>query len=375
MLLFNHMMIRLFYILPLITAMTFLGGSAAFAQTDDTTTADLAEVDTLVSLSQEADPTYDGIEIETPEENPSRFRLFWRGLRERVSVALTFDASEKTEKALKYAEERLLLAQRAFETAQDERARAQAYDHLEKAKAWLERMRIQQAKALEDSASNAERLLHNQAAQFERQRRIMDRIEQDVDEETQRRVLQLREQMVEEHRRLANAIANEQIPERVREQLSEIRTRIETHAQEVREQAQTFKELVEAAQSGDTEARAELEALKERREEALRKAMEEQQAKRSRFEEEFGMTLDTLFEKAAAGDEAAAALLERIKENPELRRRLNASLQNTDEPSTEIETETESEENEDLREARRLRAERIQKMMESNRGQTQNRRP
>lgn len=257
MLVFNHMTIRFIYTLPIIIAMMLWGGSAALAQTQDTETL--------------TDPAYEGIEIDTPQETPSRFRLFWRELRERVSVALTVDPSEKTDKSLKYAEERLLLAERLFENAQDERSREQAYAYLEKAKTWLERMRAAQVKALEQRQDDAERLMRNQAAQFERQRRVMDRIEQNLDEEDRRRVMEFREQMIEEHRRLTNAISNEQVPERVREQLSEIRTRIETHAQEVREQAQKWKELVEAARSGDAEAQAELDAFKERRKKASRK--------------------------------------------------------------------------------------------------------
>lgn len=363
------MTIRFLYTLPVIIILMLWGASTALAQTDTTTTIDakvVAEVEDLASQAAQTEPTYEGIEVEAQMSVPSRMRLFWRNMRERVSVALTFNPTEKAEKAVKYADEHLLLAERLFENAQSERVRRQAFENLEKAKAWMERLRTSQEQAVEQNDQNLGRLLRNRATQFERQRRIMDRIEEKANDK-QDRILEFREQLVEEHRRLENAIENENIPEDVRRRLEKVSERIETHAQQVREDVREAQALRETAKAGDEEAQGQLEQFRERRQEAIRVQREQREKLKEEFEEKFDTKLDELFSKSEKGDENAAAFLERIKNNPELRRRLNNDLQGEArevEETNESGNETESNE---MSEERRIRAERIKQMLEAER--------
>lgn len=357
------MNIRLIVLFPLITAMIFTGTLPVSAQTDNTTateTTSVNDVESLVSASEAIDPTYEGITIEEPSSVPNAFGLLFQDVRERLSVFFTFNQTAKAEKTLKYAEEHLLLAERAFETAENETTRRQAYAILQKSQDWLNHLQKAQDKALEQNDERMARLLRNRATLFEHQQAILDRIEEKVTTELSRedihRLLSMRASMLKAHERLANAIQNTNIPEDVRTRLSEISVRIETHAQSVKEAVQESQDLINQAQTETSDAQARLETWRERRLEILRKQIQDREQKMESFQQTFETKLDDLLTKSEAGDQEAAATLERIKNNPELRLRLNAALENNEE----------NEQEEEKRQMREQKTERLRENTEDN---------
>ncbi|MBI4714020.1 hypothetical protein HY771_02435 [Candidatus Uhrbacteria bacterium] len=257
----NKFYIFLILILPLL-----LFSSPVLAQTDD------------VENTEDAENTeYEGFKVEEPTEVPSGFGLFMRSMRERLSLTFTFNPDRRAERAMKFAEERMLIAEKMFEQGDGEELRLRARRMLEIAKTMMDRSQDSEDEALEDPDEETERLLRNRVRQFERHRAILDRLEEKVSEETRDEILNFREEMAARARRLENAIQNENIPEEIREHLEDVKERIEAHALEIREHVEEAQALRERAEQGDDEAAEELEELEERRREMIEKKIEEAQ--------------------------------------------------------------------------------------------------
>ncbi|MBI5369745.1 hypothetical protein HZA85_00935 [Candidatus Uhrbacteria bacterium] len=308
---------RFIYLVPILAMLAF-GTSTAWAQTTDASSAADTQVEALASQAQEAEPTYDGITVEEPQQAPSGFGLLWRGLRERVSLALTFNPIKKAEKAMKFAEERMLIAEKVLDKSTDDQAKEQAKKMLERADQLMERVKSSQQDALQTGEeSQTTRLLKNRATQFERQQKILDRIEQKTGEEGDD-VLELREKFAERGKELEQAINNEQVPEEVRAHLKDVKEKIEAHAQEVQTHVEQARELMQQIQQGSEDAAAKLEALRQERRDQLDKQMEEGKKFKERFEKSFEKKLDDLKSKAEGGDEKASLMIQKIQERPEL---------------------------------------------------------
>ena len=61
---------------------------------------------------QQATPQLEGITIQEPTKAPSRFGLFFRGIKEQVSLITTINPVKKAEKQLQFAEERMKIAEK-----------------------------------------------------------------------------------------------------------------------------------------------------------------------------------------------------------------------------------------------------------------------
>lgn len=236
-------------------AMLFSPG-LAFAQTGETVT----DEEVLV------DDTLEEVEVEEIEEEPTGFGLFWRGVRERVSLTFTFDPVKKAEKIVKYAEERMAIAERIAEARpDDERAQQRVANVLERANALIAQAEERKAELLENPDDRARRALKNLANHNLRREHVLDRIEQRIPEDRLEAFQERRAEFAAQGRRLLNAINNENIPEEIRAHLEAVRDRVEDKAEEVRQFRAAHKELLEAARSGDEDAQARLENLRETR--------------------------------------------------------------------------------------------------------------
>src|SRR3990167_8601836 len=147
-------------------------------QTSTETAAVNAQVEALATEAEAVEAPFEGIEIEKPTKAPSRFGSFFRNIKENVSLAVTFNPNKKAEKAIKFAEERMLIAEKFISETTDEKAKNQAQKHLKRAKKMMEKADVQQEKALKKPNEDTKRLLENRAKQFEHQKEIFDRLEE-----------------------------------------------------------------------------------------------------------------------------------------------------------------------------------------------------
>lgn len=262
-------MYKTFLIYPSLVLSFILPLSPVLAQTDGS--------DNETNTETTENTEYEGFEVDEPTSVPSGFGLWVRAMRERLALRFTFDPNRRAERAMKYAEERMLMAERMLEQQDGEEIRLRARRMLEIAKQMMDRVEDDEEEALENPDEKTERMMRNRGRQFERHRRILDRMENKTPEEMREEMLKFREEFAARARRLENAIQNENIPEEIREHLEDVKERIEEHAEEIREHVEEAQELRERVEQGDEDAEEELEELEERRREMIEEKIEEAQ--------------------------------------------------------------------------------------------------
>ncbi len=222
----------------------------------------------LDSLDGKGDDGLVDFELSVPDETPGNWGLFWRGVRERVSVAVTFDPVKKAEKQLKFAEERMLIAEKMAES-DNEKIQARAEKMIEKAQGYMEKVEARKDKWLENKDERVQKLLQNVATHQVRREGVLDRIEARIPEDKMEKWQEMREKTLEGSHRLLGAIENENIPEKVKEHLQGIKIRVEEHLQEVKQFNEQKRELKQAVKEGVEDAKIELQQLHEQRQEIL----------------------------------------------------------------------------------------------------------
>jgi len=249
----------------------------------------------MAQTTNATDPTtttpateYQGVTIETPAQAPSPVQLWWKSIKEDMSLIFTMDPNKKSELAMKFAEERMRIAEK-FLSSTNEKQKAKAEKSLERAKIFMEKMSQQAEKALKKPNDKTKELLDNKKVFLEHQADLMNNLEQSAGPKQIERVVEMREKLEKESTRLQQAISNEKLPEDGRAQLKEIQTRIEDHQEAVKTRIEDMKELKKAEKEGDETAKEKLEALKEtwkKQQEALKKAWEKDKEQLEKSKEE-----------------------------------------------------------------------------------------
>ncbi len=262
------------------------------------------EVSVDVSVNEE---TGDVIDISLEEvvssveedEVPTRFSLFVRGIRERVSVLTTFDPVKKAEKQLQFALERQQLAEHVLAQATTEAQKQRAEQLLDRSQAWIEKIEEKTTSLQEKKDERVDKLMRHVSNFYLRREEKLQELEETVSPEQLERLNEKRAMFHDKHARLIQAISNESLSPEVQAHLMQVKTRIEEHHEAV----QAFQEqLREAKASGTPEAVQEVrEAWKAKREEVRENTTTLLEEKR-----------ETLATKAAEGDEKAAKALERV---------------------------------------------------------------
>lgn len=209
----------------------------------------------------------DDVEVDKIEKIPSNFGLWWRSVRETLSLTLTWGDLDKAEKALKFAEERMRIAKLIAEQAPDDtKAQIKAEKMIAKAQRFMDKVEAKKDKWSKDKdTEEVNVLVKNIATHQSNADVIMDKLETKLPAESADIFSNLREEKSEASKRLLNAIANENISAETKEHLEEVKDRIEDHAEEVAEYNAERKALQEKLQSGDETAKEDLAELKEER--------------------------------------------------------------------------------------------------------------
>ena len=286
----------------------------SFAATEDTSGDGVVA---LVQQAEQAAPSYEGITVEQPTKASSAFGTFWRGIKENVTLAFTFDPNKKAETAMKFADERLLIAQKDLEST-DEKAKGRAQQNMERANTLMKKVQTSQEEALKNPNKDTERLLKNRAAQAEKQQQMFDEIETKAGTENIDKVLDVRAQITEQTQRLDTAINNDKIPEDVRAHLKDVKARIEEHATEIKDRVEQFQLLKEAVRNGDTSAQVKLEELKTQRFEEVKKEIDTHQGEIQKFQDK----MTELKASAEKGDKKAVEMMKQIQDLPNLKNQM-----------------------------------------------------
>ncbi len=204
-------------------------------------------------------------------ELPSDFGLWWQELKETISLGLTFDPVKKAEKALNYAENRMELAERFASRVNKPETQEKAEAMIEKAQSFMRKIESNQNRwIMADEEEKKTRLMKNLADYQVQKEEMLNRMEENLNEEQKDRFNELREKGLEISGRLMNALENDNIPEEVQTQLGDIKLRIEAHAAQIKNYIETRKELREKIKSGNQEAIEELKNLNEQRREEMK---------------------------------------------------------------------------------------------------------
>lgn len=223
------------------------------------------------SESVQADTSQDNVDQNS--SLPSNFGLFWRNLRERVNLVFTLDPVKKAEKQLRFAEERMVIAEQIIENSDDTARQERAQRMIERAQELVTQIGEKKDVLLERRNDRTEQLLENVATHEIRKEEILDKIEAQIPEETREQWDQIRVNATSESRRLMNAINNEQISQPVREHLQNVQSRIEERAEVLNQYMKEKKELFNAVGNEDRTQKA-LEQLREDQKQALERNRE-----------------------------------------------------------------------------------------------------
>lgn len=282
--------------------------------------------DIIIGGLDSATDELDDVELDIPEEVPTGWGLFWRGVRERVSVAFTFDPVKKAEKQLVFAEERMAIAEKIAENTDNENAQERAEKMVERAQEFMAKVGENKDKWLEEGGERAEKLFKNVATHQVRVQKSFDRIELNLPEDKLEKWDELREKAEEKGQNFVNALQKGNVPEQVREHLENVKQRVENHLETVKQYRDEKKELLEAVKSGDENAKEGLEVLHEERKQELEQNREQYKEKMEVRKE----VKDDLRESAMEGDEQAKKQL-KVMNNAEniAQERVEKRLENT----------------------------------------------
>jgi len=228
----------------------------------------------------------EGVVVEEITEVPSAIGLWWRGVKENISLAFTFDPVAKAEKTLKYAEERMKLAEVIAENSEDEKGQERVQAMVERAQELFEKVGTNQEQWQEQEQERVSRLWRNITIHQTNREEALDNIEENASGENLDRIREMRAQGLEDSQRLMNAVQNENVPEDVRGQLETTRMRIQEHVEEVQEYNEERHEIMQRIQAGDEDAEDELEELRESRMEQINERVEQTEQLRAEVGEQ-----------------------------------------------------------------------------------------
>lgn len=254
-----------------------------------------------------ADEELKDVVIEEVTKIPSNWGLFWRGIKEKVSIITTFDHVKKAGKQLRFAEERMKIADFITEKSEDPKMRRKADKMIDQAQKFMDHIEKNKDKWISKENEKAGKLLRNVATHQIRREAVLDRIESKLSEDQIERFQEIREKTVASSHRLLNAIDNDKVPEEVRDHLRNVKTRIEEHAEGIKQFKEQKTQLLKDVATGDQDAKTKLKELFNNRKNKVKQSFVGLKQKK-----------DVLLESAKQRDENVQEKLKDIKQKEEI---------------------------------------------------------
>ncbi|MBT6294641.1 MAG: hypothetical protein HOJ25_03045 [Candidatus Magasanikbacteria bacterium] len=266
----------------------------------------LVEVDTEI----EGDLVLEEVEVTEIDTAPSRFGMFWRGVRERLSLVTTFDPVKKAEKRLRFAEERMEIAEKIAEDSGNENVDERMQKIIDRAQNMIEKVEQKKDDWLSEPDERKKRLMRNIATHHTRRNQVLERIEERLPEDRREKFQQHVERLSNAGKRFFDNVNDEELPEGVRDHIKKHRVRVQAHVEKVKEFNTRRKDLRVRIADGDESAKEDLQQLKERRHEYVKE-------KKEGFAEKRKETLDHIQQKRSEAREKISNLKDLAKEGDE----------------------------------------------------------
>ena len=295
--------------------------TALFAQEQEEQSSQAADVlSETVDIDEETgeilDLTLQEVQIEEPTRVPSTLGIWFKTMRENVSIALTRDPVKKAEKQLKFAEERQRLAQFIVQNSDNERAQEKAQRMMQRAEKLFTHIDENKDKWIELEGERMRRLAKNLATHQVRRERVLDKLEELLPEKHLERIYEQRERMHKRAEKLLETFEERGISDDVRAHAARVRHRVQRDMERFEDFREQYRELQDRHAQGGDGAQNDLERLLKNRHDQVRDRV----GHNGRAEERLENVKDRL-EQRAAGEgedaEAAARLLERIEQTEE----------------------------------------------------------
>jgi len=218
--------------------------------------------------AQETDTTTPGTMEETSakaqEDTPTFWTLLWQAVKERVDLALTRDPAKKAEKQLKYAEQRIELADLLALHPETAKAQARIRRMINRSNDLMEKIN----KGKEKWSENKEKVdaLVTKIAEFQlTTEAALDTIEEKLPPEAIEKFHQVRDRSLEISRQLWDTYEMDELPSKIKDSLVETQATLKQRAEETEQYRNQYQELQDKAEEGDESAQAELDKLQQDR--------------------------------------------------------------------------------------------------------------
>jgi len=251
------------------------------ADTTDATTVSATNIkieqllDQNASLADEPQELID-VTIAEPTGVPSNFGLWWRGLREQISLALTFDPVKKAEKSLVFAEERVKLANYITENSDDPKIQAKAQQVLEKANQYVQRIEDRQGELLNNTSEKVKNLMSNLSAHYANKELVLEKLEDKLPAEQLEQFQKLRQDVETRTTRFLNNLTeNENVPAKVKEKIMQVKERVEEKLKAREEFRAEQKDILEEIKAGSQAAKEQFQQLREEKLQTMEQAREQ----------------------------------------------------------------------------------------------------
>jgi len=243
---------------------------ATLSEEDITADLNTDQVEELLNESEaittDEPEILEGVEAEEPTEVPSSFGLWWRGIKETVSLITAIDPVKKAEKQLRFAEERIKIANLIAEKSDDPATQEKAAKIIEKANNFLEKIDARKEKILENMDERGQKLFENIARHRLNKEKVLEKLEDKLPIEALDKFQKMREQVRNQEEKFMEKIeANPNIPAEVKEKLIEKREAVKEKAEARLQIREENKELLQKALSGDEAAKLELQNQQQER--------------------------------------------------------------------------------------------------------------
>jgi len=281
----------LFLSLTIIFAFTLSLGFSALADEETTITDEVvADAENLEEVLDEIISSADditlapaeelsGININEPSEIPNAWNLFWRNVKEKVSLTFTFNENKKSEKLLQYAEERAKIAELIAEASDNPEMQEKATAILDKAAQYMEKIMEKKEAYLERTDEQSAKLLENIAKHELNKERVLEKIEDKVPIEKLEQFQAFRQGIEQKTEKFFGDIKdNDIISDELKQIILEQQQLIQNTIQEREQIRNQNQELLNEAKSGNEAAQTELQQKRMEILEQREKAIAEMQA-------------------------------------------------------------------------------------------------
>lgn len=251
--------------------------------TIDVNTTTLLNAPTAESLEPRVNTSsiLDGIISEVPKEIPSGIGMFWRDIRERVSLLLTLDPVKKAEKHLVFAEIRIRIAEMIVEKASNNpKIQEKAEKMIERANEYIKKIEAKKEFFSNKNIERAEGLAKGIAVHALNKENVINKVEKRLKPEVASKLDRIREESASSSRKILQSLEKENFKIEVQEHIRAVKAYVEEQSNINEHFRNERKNLLEQAENGDSEARQKLKELNEQRQQQLNELRKERQETR-----------------------------------------------------------------------------------------------